>query len=406
MHGPDLFGSSPLQVYFDENRAKPDENQEIAKINEALKPSWSALSLFFQFIDYLRSFAVSPSCSSYYKVVDDVIIETVNRGKPSDGEAYEEFKVSPLQLNEKGREFFINRGYILPEKIIPQQIDRGKCFGAVNYFLRHHLESVDGDIAKTAQEFQDGVPIAASIEQELYGSLDYNEHPFVAQLLGDSDKPTNSLSSEEQHILDAVKDFFNSTSPQGKILPHRCMTHHVEKWLDANYPGETMSEKNREALKYVENLLHYDLGAGIQLYITEMFINMNGMDIDQVIVCNQGPDAILNALPKLEPGDYRLTFRCYDPYARDYGGHAVGFVVSNEGTTYFYDPNHLIGTLPSADRTERIGKVLKHYTGYSAKGNTLWRRVKNVFYDRANYPTSPENPGCSLFKVKLATNSG
>jgi len=340
-----------------------------------------------------------------------ILNRSVNEGKLSDQKIYDTLKACPLPLKDVGKNFLTSVGCQLNETTIsPVRSDDGKCKGSVVYFLSEH--QTGRPVHDIASDLIDGVPIAATIYQEIYTKIFTSWQPtklMKAILRVDLDArhhPTSTFftktwelqgfSADEIGILEGVHEYARTYDP----LTHTYACHltdFVNNWVECF--DITMTDSQWWALKCIYHYLICPKEAE-KLIIDDITLSLGGLEIENFV---EGPEKILEALPQLDAGDYQLCYPYYNSHGGFDGRHTVALTVEKDGFSYLYDPNQGTGWMGPWEnqRTETVRRLLKHSTGYSTTAANFITRIMKLLLDQPLYPTDPQKQKCILlYKVR------
>lgn len=300
-------------------------------------------------------------------------------------------------------------GFYSSSKVKIAPMGMGVCFGGVLHFF--DSAGANG-VEKAAEEFRGGMPIQAAIYQSFYNELHCippneemrdllifaidNAHAISASRL--KEYWTGKFGERTLPVLNAIHDYIaegHDPKDGGLLKAVQNALLLQNKSLKGLY----------ETIREVEE--HY---LGKPLYALDqdrlMFL-FAGLEIEPVCF-DDSPGKVIESLTNLEPGRYCLGLTVYTPIGSVGGHHATGFVINENGTFHFLDPNFAVGQIPKEHLQSTISKVFKTYTGIatfsgnSGKKEAVWRRFCNFF--QLNPNASPEvDSGFTLYKVMEAS---
>jgi hypothetical protein len=371
---------SPLSQYLTyPSEAPPSEKSGIDRITSTFNSLRSSLTTIKNRIDSAMGSIKNSITRNSLFGRKDILVKSENRGKFSDADKYEKYARSPVQVNEAGQKILLQHGFDLDDtkqRLSPKMVDRGKCFGGVNTFIADYLERQD--IETTAKKFEGGIPMEGVLTHEIYKKAGQSYNLSTIALEASVKKiiypdyterfnPKEYLSEEQRFVLDNVKKLANKGLSPQKI--------DFTDTIEESY-GKPLSPENRETLERTFKMPH--------LPAREQGIaRLNGMEIDWTSGSKTAQE-IVDAVKKLEPGAYSLSFPCTNHSGNITGVHTTSLIVKEGKTAYFYDPNYAVAR--TSDPAQTVGRVFKHYSGY---GSSRFERIKNIFLHKANPPSTP-----------------
>lgn len=352
-------------------------------------------SIFSDMLDGLIAlfFVVQCNVKAFFLRDEDDIFQgkqwtrTQNMGQASDALEYAKFIYTPFPVPEKVKSQAAARGFRAPNALSPTPVGSGHCEGGVNLFLKQTLKGIPmSDIAK---EFNSGIPLDAVIQQQLFVELELTVkdedilHAWKIckeRNISLETKPPQITSTQyprAAHIISAYLQYLFECRQQPALLGNHI--DRINTYLEVNFSEQPLNEAEKITLNCIASKCQYGT-----TWDSHFILEMNGLEVKPQIPDFLGdnehtPRAILDRVSELNPGAYKLSFPIPGRI-----GHTIGFVVQNDGSTVFYDPNYSITEVPKAERTRAVSKIFNHYTGYSDFG-------------RSNLE------GCELVQVKLAS---
>jgi len=421
----DSLVTSSMSHYVDLTN-KVEQNQDIVnrltdKISSSLRSAWEAIStlIFYLCIPVSVPLCIYDEMFKRAPVFENPILNhSVNEGKLSDQKIYDILKVHPLPLKEEGKTWLTSLGCQLGMEttISPLRTDDGKCQGGVTYFLSERQKN--RPVQDIASDLRDGVPISASICQEIYHEIGVSWQPTkLMNAIVDAGKqaqknPTyafsadlwkiQGFSNDDVCILEGIHEHARTYDPSTQAYACSPLDF-VKQWVGCF--DVKLQDFQWWALKYANYCLIDSKSGPARLTVQDITLSLAGLEIEGVI---EGPEEILEALPQLDAGDYQLNYPFYNSRGNHIGSHTVGLTIEKDGFSYLYEPNRGTGWMAPWEnqRTETVKRLLKQDTGYFSKKISRMERMMNIFLRLPNYPTDPQKQHTiSLYKVRKIKNN-
>lgn len=344
-----------------------------------------------------------------------LLTSTYNGGRPSDALEYAKYQYAPCKVPEDKEKQLAAAGYTQeqayfdPEcaQLAPTQgiflspipVDKGKCHGGVTLFLQKAL-SGETEV-EIAQQFASGIPLEGVLHQELAKKIWVEMGTKrSSSLLAASNDEMIIQNPRDRAILQGYNQYFDFKEQNPDSLdPIEWVDHYIQGQCCLKEP---LDDAEKATLYHIESM-RYKTRSNERLSLA-----VQGLEIEPLKTDFDGnPDEILRSAPNLKPGAYKLNFPAYNIWGSHRGFHTVGFVIHDNGSTTFYDPNYSITEVTKEKRQRAIKKLFRHYTGYSkSQKNSLFRQIKHALKGHANPPEEGINPtGFNLLKIKAASNT-
>jgi hypothetical protein len=304
---------------------------------------------------------------------------TQNSCRASDESEYAKLLQTPYQLPKAISARIAERGYVdVPCSLTPLS-KPGQCHGGVTLFLNKVLNG--SNIQAIADEFKTGIPLPGVLQYQLYSQILQSNISIDIELLsvwnetcGESEKisgvePTPNIApdSRRENIVYAYRQYLLKyrQQPDSSLLESHIES--INAFLKKNNQTELQPDE-KVALNYIVSQCQCGTNP-----IERLSLEIWGLDVESQIEIapdRDTPGGVLNRVEQLEPGAYKLSIPCYDVFGRKAGGHTIAFVVQEDGSTIFYDPNFSITEVKKEDRKKTMEKVFKYYAGSKGKNNS------------------------------------
>jgi len=158
--------------------------------------------------------------------------------------------------------------------------------------------------------------------------------------------------------------------------------HHLRRLnLILNSPeAQALTEQEIKELP-VHNFLR--LSNDWETFIDEVILNLNGLEIESITAWHRHPKTIFDKFASLEPGAYifALPANVLTHQGQIHsGGHAVAFVITEDGLCHFYDPNWAImKSIPRELGHHILGQIIEQTSHYVPSPAGPLDYIKNAF---------------------------
>ncbi|MCH9626308.1 MAG: hypothetical protein S4CHLAM123_15040 [Chlamydiales bacterium] len=282
-----------------------------------------------------------------------------------------------IKINDRGSLVFQKYGFhedltYADERVEfnPAPFKGGNCFGASISFVDDYIHTPL--INTVAENFSEGIPNQAIITHHFYksGFKDFVLTDFELDLLEilrpdlktifpvwAKRQEITEYPLERNSILRRNKDdLVGFLKENKKELPLELLA----KLQNVAHAYQHMTASEEENLIIYENLARQNV-----LY------ELNGLQIDSLLIMSSESDAILQSLPTLIPGTYHLSFPAFTACGSFRGGHIITLVIE-EGASYLYDPNFAVGKMDE----DTVEQLLK---SYNSNGTSVLGAFRHVF---------------------------
>jgi len=334
-----------------------------------------------------------------------VLRETHNYAKFSELWSYVKLRRNPIPLPEGTDRYASKVGFTTNRTHIwTKPHSDGDCQGGVMAFYRKWFDT--GDIEQVADYLEGGVPIQASVYQEMYISLFEDIHyPYLTEKIQEyiDNYPSTIVLDPDFSNAAVIFDGLQAYLRKGHNPEEGRMAQWVREWAIQHRRtriGGKLYASLREAAHLYDGI---DMGARDRTQATYPLARLQA----EVLHYDAAPGDVLRTIGTLPPGAYNLTFPTYGSTgSKKKGHHTIAFIVQQDALSYFYEPNSYVAYGLREKVQPTIGRLLEGYTGfdysYDLNGACpgLCGKISNFFREQANPPsTTPLTSGIDLLRI-------